>query len=129
MLQQTRNTVQKQIILNSLCRFPVHPTADELYQRVRKVLPNISLGTVYRNLDKLTDSGDIQVIKSGRGQRRYDGNPARHLHIRCIYCGRVDDLSAECDVKELIKQYEAQASGYNISDVLIEFRGSCPACQ
>ena len=70
----------------------VHPTADEVYQVVRKRLPRISLGTVYRNLDVLSESGEISRLDRCGAQYRFDGDLEQHYHIRCSSCGRVDDI-------------------------------------
>ena len=70
-------------------------TADEVYSRVRRRLPNISLGTVYRNLDVLSQAGFVRKLCLGGGQRRYDGRLGRHYHVRCAGCGVISDIPAE----------------------------------
>ena len=87
-----RNTPQRRVILEELQKTSSHPTAAELYAKVRRRLPRISLGTVYRNLDLLAEMGKIQKLDLAGGETRFDGNPEPHCHMRCVRCGRVDDL-------------------------------------
>ncbi len=122
-----RLTKQRQIILEELCKVTTHPTADDLYQMVRKRMPKISLGTVYRNLELLSDSGIIQKLDIGGTQKRFDGNADTHYHIRCLFCGRVDDLSLDPDFN-----LEEQANNLTEFEILrhsLEFQGICPACK
>ena len=120
-----RSSRQREIILKELCSLRCHPTADELYERVRKVLPRISLGTVYRNLELLTENGVI--LKLGPGdRRRFDGNSRPHPHIRCLACGRVDDIAPELDPPAVA---EEELRGYQITGCNIEFVGICPDCR
>ncbi len=87
-----RMTRQRMVILDTLRSMVSHPTADEVYEAVRGILPHISLGTVYRNLEVLTEMGLIMRLDIGGGQRRYDGRAERHYHLRCINCERVVDI-------------------------------------
>ncbi len=87
-----RMTKQRSVILNELRRSDLHPTADEIYQAVRKKLPRISLGTVYRNLDMLAREGLIHRIHQAGSQMRFDAHAGDHIHIRCAYCGRIHDI-------------------------------------
>jgi Fur family ferric uptake transcriptional regulator len=84
-------TRQRQIILEELRKADTHPSADEVYETVRKRLPRISLGTVYRNLEILSELGEIQKLELGGDLKRFDRKPNKHYHIRCMNCGRVDD--------------------------------------
>ena len=89
---QRRKTRQRQVILEELQAVTSHPTAVELYQLVRRRLPRVSLGTVYRNLDLLARMGLIEKKEHSGGEARFDANTAQHDHLRCVRCGRVDDL-------------------------------------
>jgi Fur family ferric uptake transcriptional regulator len=103
-----------------------HPTADQLYERVRHHLPRISLGTVYRNLEILTAIGEIQTLELSGSQKRFDGTASKHYHIRCMHCGRVDDAPIaplRCLEDEL---YESTV--YTIMGHRLEFLGLCPEC-
>jgi Fur family transcriptional regulator, ferric uptake regulator len=87
-----RMTRQRQVILEQLREVCSHPTADEVYGMVRRRLPRISLGTVYRNLEMLVKAGLIRRLDMAGRQRRYDGNVEHHYHVRCSRCGCVGDV-------------------------------------
>lgn len=104
-----------------------HPTADELYARVRKRLPRISLATVYRNLEMLSDNGVIQELDTTGKLKRFDGDPSKHTHIVCVNCGKVDDI--EYEGKENPFTSIRSAGGYKVLKFRIEFDGVCPECE
>jgi Fur family transcriptional regulator, ferric uptake regulator len=87
-----RNTQQRQIILEELRKLNTHPTAAALYALVRCRLPKISLGTVYRNLEMMQRAGLILKLDFGGGEARFDGTVTSHDHLRCMNCGRVEDV-------------------------------------
>ena len=119
-------TRQRKVILEELRKQNIHPTADALYAMVRKRLPRISLGTVYRNLEILTALGEIQTLEMSGSQKRYDGVPNKHYHIRCMHCGRVDDAPIAP-----LNQLENELYGatvYTIMGHRLEFMGLCPDC-
>ena len=122
-----RNTRQREVILEELRKLRSHPTAVGLYELVRRRLPRISLGTVYRNLELLAAMGEIQKLGPGAAQARFDGNTDRHDHLRCIDCGRVDDLpGAPLDLAQ-VKHNDL--SGYKLLGYRLEFVGVCPGCR
>ena len=125
--QIQRLTKQRQVILEELKKTRSHPTADELYQEVRKRIPNISLGTVYRNLEILASCGLIKKIETAGSQKRFDGNTTPHHHVRCMECGKIGDLSCEPSVP--LNGVVDQACGYKIFDYRLEFIGLCPECR
>ncbi len=122
-----RMTKQRQVILEELKSVTSHPTADEMYEMVRVRLPHISLGTVYRNLDILSDEGIIQKLDVGGSKKRFDGNSAVHYHLRCHVCGRVDDL--DMPLLKGIEKEAATLSGYSVAGHSVEVSGTCPGCQ
>jgi len=126
---QPRVTRQRREILVCLQgQIGRHKTADEVYDEVRKVIPNISLGTVYRNLEMLSTAGEIRRIELAGMQRRYDGNMAPHDHIRCERCGRIDDVQwriAECACRA---ERDSIVTDYEITGRRIEFTGVCARC-
>lgn len=129
MLEDTslRMTKQRQVILEELRAVTSHPTADDMYDMVRRRLPNVSLGTVYRNLEMLAESGVVQKLDIGGTKKRFDGNVAVHYHLRCLACGRVDDVHLDLGV-----DLEAMASAvtdYAILRHRLEFIGVCPHCE
>jgi len=119
-------TRQRKVILDELRRVKNHPSADEVYEIVRKKLPRISLGTVYRNLEILARLGEIQQLELGCAMKRFDGNPQNHYHIRCIQCNRVDDLMVDplIDVENQI--YDS--TDYEVVGHRLEFLGRCRKC-
>ncbi len=124
-----RMTRQRQIILDELKKNYDHPSACEIYEKVKMVLPNISLGTVYRNLESLTEQGVIKRLDISSGQRRFDAGMSEHHHIRCTECGRVEDVQVDAangfgDVLSSVKG----KSGYRGLGLSVDFFGICPEC-
>jgi len=121
-----RMTRQRRVILEELRKVNTHPSADEVYEIVRKRLPRISLGTVYRNLEILSESGDIQKLEPGCSLKRFDGNPYEHCHIRCVHCDRIADAPMEADLE--IDLGKVNSSDFEIIGHRLEFFGLCPEC-
>ena len=125
--KRMRLTIQRQILVEELRKVTTHPTADELYDLVRKRLPRIGMATVYRNLELLSECGIIKKLEIGGKQIRFDGNTSPHYHIRCNTCGRVDDMHIP-----RLEDLDAQAAdccNYTILGHHIEFSGICPDCK
>lgn len=122
-----RLTTQRQIILEELAKVKTHPTASELYDMVRKRLPRIGLGTVYRNLELMAENGMIMKLEVGGTQKRFDATTSRHYHIRCSQCGRVDDV--DIPVYDDLARSASEATSYKVMGHHIEFSGICPDCQ
>lgn len=120
-----RNTQQRQVILEELCKVNSHPTAAGLFEIVRQRLPGISLATVYRNLERLSELGLVLKLDLGGGQARYDGTPQPHDHVRCVRCGRVDDLR----LVPVEAGGEGPLEGYEVLGRRLEFFGICPQCR
>lgn len=123
-----RMTKQRRVILEELGKLDVHPTADEIYVRVRRRLPRVSLGTVYRNLELLSRNGIIGKIEIAGQQMRFDKELGPHQHIRCIRCGRIEDIPGEPTPTECDRDI-IQATGYTLIERRVEFLGICPACR
>lgn len=121
-----RMTRQRKVIMEELKKVKTHPGADELYEMVRKRLPKISLGTVYRNLEVLVETKEIQKFEYSGALRRFDGNPDNHYHIRCLRCGRLDDAPSE--VETGLEKKMGPHTGYTIIGHRLEFIGICPEC-
>lgn len=126
-LDKLTMTRQRQVIIEELRGVDTHPTADEVYEMVRKRLPHISLATVYRNLDTLSENGVVRKLQVAGTQMRFDGNMGSHHHVRCKHCGRVDDISSP--VPELGSIAPSDTRGYVITECNMEFAGICPQCQ
>lgn len=122
-----RQTSQRKVILEELCKVSFHPTAADVYEMVRKKLPRISLGTVYRNLELLNECGTIQKLDFGEPHKRFDGNISPHYHVNCAKCGRVNDVYIP--QKQRLDSEAAEATGYQIAGHQVSFSGICPACQ
>jgi Fur family ferric uptake transcriptional regulator len=103
-----------------------HPTADWVYRLARRKLPRISLGTVYRNLKQLAEEGLINEIHAGGHPARFDGNTGRHYHIRCLGCGRVNDLPMSVDHR--LEEEAGRAMNYRVLSHHVEVLGLCPLC-
>lgn len=125
-MDRLRMTRQRRVILEELRKDNIHPTADLLYEMVRKHMPRISLGTVYRNLEILTALGEIQTLEISGSQKRYDGIPQKHYHIRCVHCGRMDD--APIAPLSSLEDELYGATVYTIIGHRLEFMGLCPEC-
>ncbi len=125
-LPNMRLTTQRQIILEELGKVTSHPTANEVYDMVRKRLPRIGLGTVYRNLELMAESGIILKLEVGGTQKRFDATVTPHYHIRCSSCGKVDDIDLE--VQQEINEAAAETCNYKILGHHIEFSGICSEC-
>jgi Fur family ferric uptake transcriptional regulator len=119
-------TRQRKVILEEIRHARCHPSADEVYDMVRKRLPRISLGTVYRNLETLSELGLIQKLELGGTIKRFDWNPNKHYHIRCMECGRVDD--APIAPLQQLEDDLYGATVYTIIGHRLEFVGLCPQC-
>lgn len=125
-LPNMRLTTQRQIILEELSKVKSHPTANEVYDMVRKRLPRIGLGTVYRNLELMAESGIILKLEVGGTQKRFDATTELHYHIRCMDCGRVDDI--ELPVQYQINEAASENTSYQVFSHHIEFSGTCEQC-
>ena len=121
-----RLTSQRQVILEELKKVKTHPTANEVYDMVRKRLPRIGLGTVYRNLDLLAEKGIIKKLEVGGEQKRFDGDTSPHYHIRCQQCNRVEDIFIERDME--LEKNAAACCNYKILDHHVQFSGICSRC-
>jgi Fur family ferric uptake transcriptional regulator len=122
-----RNTEQKSLILEVLQTHKDHPTADQLYSEVREILPKISLGTVYRNLEKLSSAGVILKLESGGGQKRFDPNPGEHYHFRCVSCSAVEDLPEDFPIA-LPELHDGKENGRIVLGATVEYYGYCEKC-
>ena len=122
-----RNTSQRQVILEELCKVQTHPTADAIFKMVRKRLPNISYGTVYRNLNLRRDENKVLELSCGRYSCRYDGTVSNHYHFFCLGCKNVFDM----EEMPLLKDLDASAGAnpdFKVVTHRLEFHGYCRKC-
>jgi Fur family transcriptional regulator, stress-responsive regulator len=123
-----RLTAQRRVVAEVLAGDHVHLTADEVYGRAQRLLPEISLATVYNTLNELVGMGEVLEISTGDGPKRYDPNTSfAHHHLHCVSCGALRDVSP--DGVELLGLPPAQQHGFELLDVDIVFRGRCPECR
>jgi Fur family ferric uptake transcriptional regulator len=122
-------TQQRRAILDAICGRGSHPSADELYHDLRQRLPRISLATVYRNLETLASSGLVGKLEHGCGQRRFDGNPGPHHHVRCVCCGRIEDLRQDMGVPDAEGIGRQLGGRYRVVSVCVDVLVVCPGCQ
>lgn len=122
-----RWTRQREVILEELRKLRSHPTAAGLYQIVRRRLPKVSLATVYRNLERLSELGMVRKLDLGGSEARFDGDLRHHDHVRCVGCGRVDDVPGP--PLELGPDRQDDWGGYRIVDYRLEYLGVCPGCR
>jgi len=119
-------TRQRERILEFLRASGEHPTAAQTHQALLRELPNLSLGTVYRNLEVLVSEGVVEEVPAAGGTR-YDGNPKPHHHFICERCGAIDDLHLVAP--RSLAQKLRRARGRRASRIKIDFFGLCEACE
>ena len=121
-----RNTYPKKIILETLRTLSTHPTVEEVYIEVQKTHPTISKNTVYRNLRRLAENGEIRKVSLPGEQERYDRLADRHYHYECESCGGISDVLIDYleGADEAVRQkYELNVSGHELV-----FKGVCSKC-
>ena len=122
-----KNSKKRQVILEALAATTAHPTAQELYQQLKPDSPDLSRGTVYRNLSLFSKQGDVRSVGVFRGQERFDARTEPHAHLHCAQCGRVIDVPLPFDA-----QLDAKASeqiGWHVTSHYTIFEGLCPDCR
>ena len=122
-----RETRQRQAILEILRGTTAHPTAEFVYEKVKRSLPSISKGTVYRNLKVLKEMGVIAELKLDDSMSHYDYRCEPHPHFRCEACDRVLDIDGTFDAD--LDRRVAASTGLQIHCHELEFRGLCRDCQ
>lgn len=122
-----RNTIQRQIVLNTVQSLTNHPTADDIYNIIFKDHPTISRGTVYRNLNILADSGQVLKVSMPNSADRFDLTTHNHYHIQCTHCDCFFDV--DVDYFQEINEKIAEKTGFLLDSHEIVFKGICPNCQ
>lgn len=122
-----RNTIQSSLVLETVRKLQCHATADEVYSEIIKTYPTISRGTVYRNLQRLCETGEIRKREIPDGADRFDHLCNDHYHIRCVKCGRVFDVDMEYIPN--LEQSVRDAHGFSFTGHDIVFKGICPECK
>lgn len=120
-----RMTSQRTAVYSALCATSNHPTAEELYLMIRDTMPNISLATVYNNLEMLVQTG-LAMKLTGDRSARYDGICDPHAHAHCTHCGRVLDMPTH-DISTILDTLRLP-EGFTASSAIIEVVGICQQC-
>ncbi|MGI6030384.1 MAG: Fur family transcriptional regulator [Eubacteriales bacterium] len=124
--KKLRHSRQRACILEYLQQSPEHPSAEKVFEDLRPQMPNLSLGTVYRNLKVLEEQGEIRRVLTKQQAERYDGHLSSHPHFVCSKCGCVVDLPAE-GMEILLKQAQKAGVG-EVQWMDLSFGGLCAAC-
>lgn len=114
---------QRELIREIVKNTDKHPTADEVFEAAKKIQPNISLGTVYRDLKELVNSGDIITLETEDKKVRYDGGLTPHVHTVCLNCGKVFDVFVSVVPEEIEK------SGFTVTGSKCVYYGLCSDCK
>ena len=117
---------KREAVLQKIRGTTTHPTADWIYEEVKKELPDISLGTVYRNLSVFKDEGLIISVGVVDGQERFDANTGEHTHFICLGCGDVLDIEAH--IEPTLNEDVARHNGLDVLFRQLTFYGSCRKC-
>ena len=123
----SRNTIQRQIILNAVFVLKNHPTADDVFDYIKQSHPTVSRATVYRNLNILADQGLLRHIFLADAADRFDHTLSEHYHIKCRQCGCFSDIPIPYQ-SDIDKKAEVSASFTDISHDIV-FYGLCPDCK
>ena len=121
-----RLTAPRALILDTVRVSDAHPSAADVYRRVRRRLPRVSLATVYRNLRMLAAEGLLRARAHASGMR-FDGNTAAHDHFTCVRCGRIFDMPAL--VPRTVRARVASGTGFEVLEHHSEFYGRCARCR
>lgn len=122
-----RHTIQQEMVLAAVNTLKCHATADEIYAVISQEYPTIGRGTVYRNLLKLSEMGEIRKIEMPNGADGYDHLCTNHYHIRCIKCGKLFDVDMDY-ISDLVQRVN-DPHGFDIIECDIVFKGVCPHCK
>lgn len=128
MERSIRYSKKREAILEAIRSTELHPSADWVYQKLKPTHPDLSLGTVYRNLNFFQEQGNVQCVAVVNGQERYDANTAPHNHFICDTCGTVIDLH-RIPVDVELDQKVCETYGFSVDHHDLVFHGMCPQCK
>jgi Fur family peroxide stress response transcriptional regulator len=120
-------TPQRLAIYNYLASTKAHPNAEMIFKELQPIYPTMSLATVYKTMEILREIGLVQMLNVGEDSFRYDAFMENHPHVRCVKCGRVDDVD-RIDAEEFVSKV-AQETTYQLTGQQFYFYGICPECQ
>ena len=122
-----RNTIQKDLVRNTVYEMRRHVTANEVYEFIKRSISNNWKGTVYRNLDILVEEGALRKVEVPNGPNRFDFTLKNHYHVRCIKCGEIFDVDMD-QIPDLLERIH-NTHGIEFVDYDISFKGICPEMQ
>ncbi len=122
-----RNTVQRKLTLDMVKKLHNHPTAEQVYEEIKKTHPTISRGTIYRNLSQLAKDGEIVAREIPSSATHFDHRTSNHYHIICTCCGKVSDVKMDV-IPNLIDRVK-ETDGFIFNECDIVFKGVCNECQ
>ena len=122
-----RNTIQKDLVRNTVYEMRRHVTANEVYEFIKEAYPTIGKGTVYRNLDILVEEGALRKVEVPNGPNRFDFTLKNHYHVKCIKCGEIFDVDMD-QIPDLLERIH-NTHGIEFVDYDISFKGICPKCR
>lgn len=128
MEQSRKHSRQREAILTCLRATDQHPSAEWVYRQVKAEIPNLSLGTVYRNLAYFAGTGEVKSLGKVAGQERFDGDTHPHTHFVCKKCGAVMDWPTEAEQIPAEAEQIACSMGVRITDMELRFGGLCANC-
>lgn len=123
----TKNFRKRTAIYDCLCQSKSHPSAEAIYAQLKPQIPDLSLGTVYRNLHLFKEQGLAVTVATVSGVERFDGDTAPHVHFICTDCSAVIDLEDMQVPKTLITDAE-RSSGGSVAECQLSFTGKCRNC-
>lgn len=119
-------THQRQVIYRVLAEMGHHPSPEAIYENVRREIPSISLGTVYKNIKTFLDTGLLREVSMHHGSVRLESNMTPHHHLICVHCKAIVDLEEE-DL-EPVRLKRRPPKGFQIHRYSVEALGCCPEC-
>ena len=122
-----KNFRKRTAILSFLRQTKDHPSAEMVYNHLKQEIPDLSLGTVYRNLTLFKEKGEIQSVATVKGVERFDGNPLPHVHFICGDCDAVIDLD-DMQVPQSLSELAARCCGGSVEGCQLTFTGQCKNC-
>ena len=126
-MQARRTSKKRSAIYEALRSTTAHPSAEQLYAQLKPEIPDLSLGTVYRNLNVLMQDGLIITVGNVNGEERYDANTNGHSHFVCTKCGRVDDVFLDLSIDSRYPDVE-ELTGGTVKGHSLSYFGLCKNC-
>ena len=127
MVPTTKHFRKRDAILSYLRDSKEHPSAEMIFTQLKPQIPDLSIGTVYRNLSLFKDQSLVMSVATVDGVERFDGNTAPHVHFICTDCHAVIDLM-DMDVPESLKSHAEACCGGLVTDCQLSFTGLCSTC-